>query len=420
MQVCHLIRLSSRAVTLMIVAGFVSAITAAELDHAPLEKNNHLAYADVFASAREVAPEALSTISRQDQAQQYGQLGESLYVGRPQLLTSFIDDAPLSGVGLMELEARMNFMLWRPGERRQARELGSNYDKLFSAWQQNFELEVAGRVRRALADLHLAESLLLLENEALTAAEELVALTTALLESGVISQLDVMQSRSLMLEQQKRVYEAEAGLVDAEREYTVRTGLTVRPGDDYVENQSSLDEISQDHPLLRYLQANIDVAGSSVQNIRRQAAGSPTVGVGFRRERGMSGEDYIDTVGLSFTIPLGKSPMVSTQVSNARRQQADLMVARQEAYIQLNRALHEAEHEIYVTRQQLEVNASQLELSRARVDMARSAYELGETDFLQVSLALQQLNTARKDLETLNQRLARLILEYNQSLGVMP
>lgn len=420
MQVCHFIRLTSLAIKLMIVPGFVSSITAAELDHLPLEKNNHLTYAEVFSSAREVAPESLSASSRQDQAQQYGQLGESLYVGRPQLQTSFIDDAPLSGVGLMELEASMNFMLWRPGERRQAQALGSNYDKLFAAWQQNLELEVAGRVRQVLANLHLAESMLRLENEALSAAEELVVLTTALLDSGAIPQLDVMQSRSLMLEQQTRVYEAEASLVDAEREYTVYTGLTIRPGEEYVEKQSSLDEISQDHPLLRYLQANIDVAGSSVQNIRRQAAGSPTLGVGFRRERGMSGQDYIDTMGVSLNIPLGKSPMVSTQVSNARRQQADLMVARQQAYIRLNQALHEAEHEIYVTRQQLEVNSSQLELSQARVNMARTAYELGETDFLQVTLALQQLHTARKDLENLNQRLVRMILEYNQSLGVLP
>ena len=393
---------------------------AAELDHQPLEKNNHLTYVDVFASALDSAPEALSSSSRQQQAQEYGRLGESFYAGRPQLQTSILDDSPLTGVGLIELETRLNFMLWRPGERRQARELGSNYEKLYSAWQQNLELEVAGRVRNALADLHLAESTLALENEALAAAEDLLDLTTALFESGAVSQLDVLQARSLVLEQQNLVYESEAFLVDAEREYTIHTGLTVRPASDYAENQNELEEITQAHPLLQFLQANIDVADSQVQNIRRRAAGSPVVGVGLRRERDMSGQDYIDTLGVSLNIPLGKSPNMSTQVSDARRQQADLLVARQQAYIQLDQALHEAEHQLFVTQQQLAVSTSQVELNQERVNMARSAYELGETDFLQVALALQQLQVARKDLQTLNLNMERLIMEYNQSLGVLP
>lgn len=406
---------------LLFVLGVFSSSNsiAATLDHVPLEKNNHFTYADVFASALEAAPESISIPSRQEQAEQYSSLGDTFFTGRPQLQTSVIDDSPLTGVGLMELEARLSFMLWRPGEREQARELGSNYQRLNSAWKQNLEWEIAGRIRKVLADLQLAETILVLEKDALTGAEELYALTTALFESGAVSRLDLLQARSLVLQQQNFVFAAEAELVDAERNYTVHTELRVRPAIDYVESKSNLDEVPADHPLLNYLQANIDVAGSQVSNMRRQAAGSPTVGVGLRRERDMTGMDSIDSLGVSLNIPLGKSPMVTTQVSNARRQEADLMVARQQAYIQLNQALHEAEHEIYVTGQQLEVKTSQVDLNQERVAMARTAYELGETDFLQVALALQQLQIARKELEMLILNQERLIMEYNQSLGVL-
>jgi len=397
-----------------------SSATAAEASHSPLTKSERFSIAEVFSNAVEHAPEMLSSPARQDQASQYSKVGNSMIVGNPSLQGSYIDDRVLDSVGLREIEARLQISLWRPGQRQQAQILGDRYQYLNESWRLNLRWEVAGRVRQVLAELQRAETMLQLRQQAIASTEQLHQLTEALYLNGSVAQLDVMQSEALLLQQQGLLFNAEAALIDAELNYTMLTGLSVRPATAYSEAQSEHAEIAQDHPLLQYLQANIDVADSQVERIRRQANGSPLLGFGVRRERGSRQQEYIDSLGLSLNIPVGKSPVAAAQISDARRQQADLLVARQQAYRQLNRDLQEASHLIELTDQQLGLTEAQFNLSQQRSTIARSAFELGETDLLQAVLALQQAQAAEQELRSLELRRQSLIIEYNHTLGILP
>lgn len=406
---------------LAILAAFVaSPVVAAEYEHAPLTRSASLTFEQVLQSAIDFAPEALASESRKAQADQYGAIASGWFSGTPTLATSFYDDSAITSVGLRELEAGLQFSLWRPGERNEARELGNHYQEMYDAWRKNLNLEIAGRLRKVLADIALAEVLMTHAGDALQAKQELVDLTRVLFEAGEVSQLDVIQAEAMMLEQRNELFSAEAAMVDGEREYEILTGLRMRPTTVFHENQSELEEIGLDHALLNFVQANVNVARSRVQLVKRTAISSPTLGLGVRRERGTRMNEYTDSLGLSFSIPLGKSPTANAAITDARRETADLEVALRRTELLLEQSLHEAEHGLFVTRQQIEVSRQRSELAEQRLQMARSAYELGETTFLSVTIALEESLNSHRELHELELMEQRLVGEYNQSLGIMP
>ena len=408
---------------LLVIVNPVSLHTialAAEHSHTPLSKSEHLSFAEVFASAYDNAPELLSVPSRQDQADQYTQLGESLIVGVPSVQGSVIDDRALSSVGLREIEAGLQFSLWRPGERSQAQALGRDYQSMLESWQRSLRWEVAGRTREVITQLMRADVMLELQQQAIASAEELLHLTEVLRANGSVAQLEVMQAETLLLEQQALLFEAEAVLLDAELDFTMLTNLTIRPAANYTEPKTQLREINQNHPLLHYLQTNLQVAESQIENVRRQAYGNPLLGIGVRRERGNRQTDYTDSLGISLSIPVGKSASVSTQVSAARRQHADLMVARQQTYLRLDRNLKEVNHLIELTSEKIALSQSRFELSQQRAAMVRTAFEVGEADLLAAVIALQQAQEAERQLRSQQLDLQRYIIEYNQAVGLLP
>lgn len=392
----------------------------AAVNHEMLQTSANLTYEQVFASAMANAPEAIAADAREQQVVQYGRLADSWFPGQPVLETGYIDDGALDAVGLREIEARLRLTLWRPGERQQSENLARNLADLYQTWEANLELEVAGRLRSVLWALERAETLLALEREALAVAQQFADLTNAQFTAGSAAESDLLRARSLVLSQQQAVFNAEAELVDAERGYSVVTGLTIRPAQAFREQRSAADEISISHPLLRFLQANAEVARSRVSQVKRQAGQNPSVSIGMRRERGSARQDYIDTVGIGFTVPLGRGATVTSQVSDARREQADMQVALQRGRIMLDQQFHEAEHQLYTTELNLDLTANQAALNEQQWEMTSLAYELGEVDAVSVALSLRELIEARKARARTQLRYQQLVSDYNQTLGQLP
>ena len=93
---------------------------------------------------------------------------------------------------------------------------------------------------------------------------------------------------------------------------------------------------------------------------------------------------------------------------------------RQRARIELNRQLHEAEHQLFLVSQEQILSREHAEISEQRAAMATTAYELGETDLLQVVISVQQAHDSQKTLQALLLKEQELITEYNQTLGLLP
>lgn len=397
---------------------FVLAQQSHSNSHEPLATSSSLTFATVFEAALANAPEAMAGVVRRQQAASYSAAAKSWTVGRASWEFNYIDDGMLDDVGLREIESGVEFKLWRPGERRDAGKLGQSYELQLEAWTNYLQLLVAGRVRTVLADIAEAELMLELERRATASAEELLDISARLFEAGAIPQLDVLQAESLLLQQMKMEFDAEARLVDSERDYAVLTDLQIRPSGPHIEVQSAAEEIQTDHPAIRYLQTGIDLAEANISKVKREASGAPTMKFGVRRERGNRLQPSIDSLGVSFSIPFGGRASVSAKVSDARRGKVDAEIQMLQQYRMLNAQLHEVEHELFLINQSLQLSTDQTAITQRRYQMAVAAFEIGETDLTQVILALQQATSSEKELEGLRLGRQRLTSEYNQTIGV--
>lgn len=409
-----------KVLAMTLVAGLPLQPCFAQSGHEALELSPTLGFHDILASTLTHAPESQETPVRQQQADAFAAAGHSWLAGRPNLALNYYNDSLLDNRGQVEAEYGLQVPLWRPGERRDSVLLGERYQTQVQLWQQALQLELAGRVRAVLADIHEAEVLLRLEREATLTAEELVRVSTAMFTAGALARVDVMQTENLLLEQRRREFQAEATLVDAEITYEFLTGLESRPAAQHTEAQSTATEIGASHPLLRYLRSDVDVMDGAVRQSEIAAKGNPQLTLGTRRERGDRFAPYTDSVNLSLTIPLGGKSFVSARTSATRRQKVDAEVLYLNTQRRLELALHDAEHELFLARQALPLAGQQAALGRERRTLAQAAFEQGELTLAQVLPAVQEARTAERDLTLLQVREQRLITEYNQLIGVLP
>lgn len=393
---------------------------AQELDHAPLATDPALTFSALLEQTLAHAPEALESAARAEQAQTMEALGQSWTAGRPSLQMDVIDDRLLNDLGQRELTWGVALPLWRPGQRRAMQARGAQYDAQAAAWEQAFTLDVAGRLRKALADMAEADAMLAAEQLATADAQELMGIAEALFAAGETAQRDVLQARTLLLTQQRNELAAEAGRVDAERLYATLTGLQSRPAGVHTETISAQEEVSPAHPLLSLLRSDVDLANAEITKAQTDARGAPTLSVGTRRQRAGYFSDYEDALALSLSVPLGGRAHVNAATSTARRDKVDAEVQYLNAQRALNLQLHEVEHELFTLTESLPLSEEQAQLARQQWEMARAAFEAGETDMSQVVLALQQARQSARDFDALTLRHTRLIAEFNQIIGVLP
>jgi hypothetical protein len=102
-------------------------------EHPPLQKSTAIEFADAFEQALQQAPEDLLTQSARQQASSAQSIAERWIVGAPAWQGSVINDRLLSDRGLRELETGVAVNIWRPGERDDARALGTAYQQRSAA-----------------------------------------------------------------------------------------------------------------------------------------------------------------------------------------------------------------------------------------------------------------------------------------------
>ena len=392
----------------------------AQLDHEPLATSDSLGFDEIFNQALENIPEYLETPVRENQAADFSAAGKRLISGQPSLQINYYNDSTLDNVGLREFEYGVQLPLWRPGQRRASRQLGEQYETQVETWKDDLAWVVAGRVRRSLADIAAADLGLQLQQRAVADAQRLVEVSNTLFNAGEVARLELMQAQSLLAEKQADLLQAEAAIVDAERGYRIITDLDVRPARPHTETLVAEDDLTADHPRLRYLRSGIDLALANVRQSENTAKGNPTLTIGTRREQPDRFTAPVSSIGIQLSIPFGGGSYVSSQTSAARRARVDAEVSYQNTYNELIQALHEVEHELLTLEQEEPLRRTQAELSRERFDMALTAYEAGETTLVQVVLAQQGAQESETALQSLLLERQRLVTEFNQLIGVMP
>lgn len=389
-------------------------------NHITLLRSEALTYAEVFEGALNKAPEAITRQSREQQAIAYQGLAKSWTAGSPRASLNYLGDNLFDNAGMQEFEAGLEWQLWSAESRRSNQKLGQSYQREFVAWQDYLQLLISGRVRSVLADISQAQMLVNKAEDAREEARKLVDIAQLRLQAGDASRDALLQAQTLLLARESGLLAANGELVDAQRNYVNLTGLSTRPALAYREEQSALEEISPDHPVLRFLQGAVDIASDQIAQTKEEARGNPSLNLGLNRQRGGRSEDYNDALVLGFSLPFGTSAFASAQTSDARRDLAEAQMQYQSAMRQLRQTLHEVEHELAVTQTAIKLSKEQVSLNRQRSQMAHKAFELGEITMTRVVQILQQQQLADTEYQLLQLKQQRLVGEFNQSVGVLP
>lgn len=388
--------------------------------HDPLETSATISFEEIYTQALNNAPEILERDIRLQQADNYEAIADNWITQRPSLVVSYLDDNSLGNIGQREFDYAIQLQLRRPSERNNSRLLSESYKEQTQAWEQALQHYIAGRVRNILADIIEAETRLSLEQEATRNTEELLNITNSLFNAGELARLDVMQVETLLLNQRQLVMETEAMLIDAERNYEALTGIRIRPNYLYTETLTELDDIEPSHPQLLMLQSQIKLAEANVLMSEASARGAPTLSLGASRQRADVFQSSNDSIALSLSIPFGAPNIVASQTSASRRQKADIEVLYQNTLRQLDLALHEVEHQLFLTTEAIVLAEEKSQLSEERWQMSRTAFSQGEITMTQVTQALQEFMDAQQQSQLLLLKQERLITEFNQTIGVMP
>jgi cobalt-zinc-cadmium efflux system outer membrane protein len=389
-------------------------------EDAELVVSNSLTLADVVVAARDHAPEALLKAAQNDQAEAYSALGSGLVPGRVNWQASYLADTWSDNKGISETEIGIEVGLWRLRERQITNALGQAYEQRVADFDAYLLWLASGKVRSVLADIAGAEMGVARE---LALAENLEAIKQVVAQSvfaGELAEIELLRLEQEIYEQQLALLSANSSLIDAQREYRVLTGLEILPADSSEQQVAETEAISSSHPLLRFLASEMEIAKRDTSRLALSSRERSTVSVGVRRAKSGDMLPPVDTFGFGVTIPLGGKRQSLPVVADARAEATRAEVALVNNMRELERQLHEAEHELGVICEALAISSERLMLSERRVAMALTAFDEAEMDLEQVLRVRLQMSEVARAHDALLQEQRALIARYNQAVGDIP
>jgi outer membrane protein, heavy metal efflux system len=373
---------------------------------------------DAVERAWERQPAHKAQSARGDEFAAKRDAAQALFPEPPSLFGTYRSDRLTGNEGQRELEAGVALPLWLPGEQgRQAAIVSAERDQYDTALSAA-KLKVAGDVREAYWQARLAENELALARHKVEDAAAIASDVERRVKAGDLARVDLNQAKAAELLARGALAEAELKAFRARQGFDVLTGLSTLPsGEEPPPAQAvSLD----DHPLLASLQRAVATAQAKLGQATQSLRNNPELELGVRRERGIPGEPYVNSIQLGLRLPFATDARNGPRIAAAN---AELIEAH--AAFGLERARLAAE--IEAARRELEQTRAVAQFAETRFTLAADtqrllakAFALGELDLVSRLRAENErfeseLNFTRATLEA-----ARAVGRLNQALGVLP
>ena len=238
-------------------------------------------------------------------------------------------------------------------------------------------------------------------------------------QAGELAKTDVMLARNETLQAQAAQLRAEAELRHAEHRYWMLTGLKQIPAN---AEEPLAREVQADdsHPLLAPSARRIALAQEERNLTQVERRENPQLMLNARHERGAFDDAYDSSVGVAVRIPLDAEVRSAPLLARAEMELAQAMTEHEQRRLELLTAMHEAEHNLEVTRQEMILVDEQNRLAQDNLRLARKAFSLGETDLVHLLRVQTSAFEAERALRTRQIQLQWDIARYNQAAGVLP
>ena len=325
--------------------------------------------------------------------------------------------------GATEQEIGLVLPLWLPGERSASQALAEAEMGALGGRMAALRLQLAGEVRDAWWGWQLAGNEQTLAAERVAAARRLQNDVARRVAAGDLSRADQHQAAGALAAAEALQAEASVVLEAARFRLQSLTGQlpsTAGPVPEPLVGELPGVELSDEHPLLRELQAKGDVSRRSLELTRARSRNNPEIALGTRRERAMTGDSMEQTWALALRIPFSSGARNDARLAEAN---ADLIESRLQFDRQGERLGNEraaAQAQLLAARQLLAAAELRAQLAAENRGFFDKSFRLGETDLpTRLRIELEAFE-AERQASRARINLAQRISAQRQALGLLP
>jgi len=327
-----------------------------------------------------------------------------------------LSDKAFDDTGSYENQVALTFPLWLPGEKSAQTRLGEAMTVAQASGEAELRWLVSGQLRRLLWQLEAARRQWQLALEQEQRLSDVMAQVTLFAESGELSRADQLAAMEELATWKGETMLLEAEYMDAMRSYRSFTGQDAVPAD-FGEILSEVQEIAEDHPALRRALDRLAEKSAATDVVRERSNARPSVDVFWRDYRGDRYTPVIDSLGIGFAVPIGKSPRREPETAKAYEAVAAAQADLFETKRQLELQLHEASHVLHTTRERLGNSATLVEAANERHRLDKLAFELGEFSTQEWLRRLSRFKEIERSHELLLIQQGAAVAAYNQAVG---
>lgn len=386
----------------------------------PLTFDENLSLHQVVDATYEKYPQGAVISALQDEVQALNRRSDSLIAGYPLIYLQWIDDRIMSDRGQVAIQTGYQIPVWMWGQRSASRAVANQAEKSANLFAGALKHEVAGLVRDVLWNLELVQNRHGLARQVYEVSQQLVSAVRRRVELGDLARSDLLMAESDLLEKKSLLTLAEAEVMHGRKAYENLTRMTRAPKV-FEEKQSRTTEIHEQHPAVAAANALIERAQAEVEYTRLSKQGNqPSILIGTEHDRGNRQDSFNNGTNLTLQIPIGGDSYNGPFVAQANIALTQKIADRGSLLRQLEKALHEAEHNLEVDKATLEIANERKSIAETHIKMSRMAFEAGEIpliDYLKIQATAQ---AAIRDAAERAILLKRDTAFYNQVVGVVP
>jgi outer membrane protein, heavy metal efflux system len=344
--------------------------------------------------------------------------GDALLSDAPEVGVMYMSDEPGSQDGYREYEATLALPVWRFGEKSASQQLSEDMLAQADSEHAAMKWQAASEVLDSVWSLREAESEQALAMKQWESARALEANIKKRLDAGEVARADWLLAQQETASREEKYRLAHLHYSQAMTLWEGLTGLNQLPSD--LDSIERVEKTSlEDHPLYLNSEQMLSVARSHSKRERKSLQSSPVVTLYAKRERGLELEPWNDSMGVQYTLPIGKTH-VSTDLAKAEMAVTEAMVELSNLQRSLQYQHRKATVELNQIESALELARRVDELARTRVDVSERAFQMGEMELFLLMQARQDADIAANNLEKILIKHKRAISLYNLSLGVLP
>ena len=393
--------------------------TQYEADHVDaLRVNPDLQFHEVLEKTIARNPMQATLTSREFMVSAKSLIANAILPSTPSINVQHQNDTLGSRRGEREWQAEVELPVWLPNQRNNRLKVADATQSNVAASRESLRLQVAGLLRDAVWDIAFNDNNNALATNKLTLANTLQHDVEKRYQAGEMAKTDAMLAQQETLRAEKEQLRAEAELMHARHRYFLLTGLRELPAS-FEEKQSSLEDYTQSSIWVE-AQSKLGLAETERALAQVESHENLQVLLNMRRSQGAFDNMSNDSVGVKVRIPFGGETR-SAPIKAAAEMHVGAALTEQETLrYTLEAAMHEAEHNLSVSRAELLLVTRQYEIAKESARLAQKAFQLGETDLVSLMRVQAQTYEAERAFTTRKIQVQWDIARYNQVVGVLP